>query len=294
MKILVSQETSSSHNSTALYVVATPIGNLRDITLRALDILGSVEAIAAEDTRNTRHLLDAHGINTRLMPLHQHNEQQAAQKIIALLHENKSVALVSDAGTPAISDPGALCVRAVREAGFKVIPIPGANAAVTAMSAAGMGESGFLFAGFLPAKSVARKKMLQSLADLPQTLIFYEAPHRIIECTQDCLAVFGGARKITYARELTKLFEQIHTCNLADAQSWLEADANHQRGEFVLLVEGAPAQADDSAESERVLNLLLAELPLKQAASLAANITGAKRNALYELALKLKAEKTDV
>jgi 16S rRNA (cytidine1402-2'-O)-methyltransferase len=275
-------------------VVATPIGNLRDITLRALDILASVEAIAAEDTRNTRHLLDAHGIRTRLMALHQHNEQEAAQKIIALLRENKSVALVSDAGTPAVSDPGALCVQAVRDAGFAVVPIPGANAAVAALSAAGMGEGGFLFAGFLPAKSSGRKKILGDLADLSQTLVFYEAPHRIVEFTQDCMAVLGGQRKITFARELTKLFEQIHSCNLADAQAWLEADMNHQRGEFVVLVQGASVQADDSAESERVLRLLLAELPLKQASSLAAQITGGKRNALYELALKLKAEQTDV
>jgi 16S rRNA (cytidine1402-2'-O)-methyltransferase len=294
MKIPVSQENSSAHNPTALYVVATPIGNLRDITLRALDILGSVEAIAAEDTRNTRHLLDAHGITTRLMALHQHNENEAAQKIIALLRENKSVALVSDAGTPAVSDPGALCVQAVREAGFLVVPIPGANAAVAALSAAGMGEGGFLFAGFLPAKSSGRKKSLEGLADISQTLIFYEAPHRIVEFTQDCVAVFGGERKISFARELTKLFEQIHSCNLADAGAWLEADMNHQRGEFVVLVQGASAQPDDSAESERVLRLLLAELPLKQASSLAAQITGGKRNALYELALKLKAEKTDV
>ena len=290
----MSHETLSSHHPTALYVVATPIGNLRDITLRALDILASVEAIAAEDTRNTRHLLDAHGIRTRLMALHQHNEQEAAQKIIALLRENKSVALVSDAGTPAVSDPGALCVQAVRDAGFAVVPIPGANAAVAALSAAGMGEGGFLFAGFLPAKSNGRKKILEDLAELSQTLIFYEAPHRIVEFTQDCATVLGGERKITFARELTKLFEQIHSCNLADAQAWLEADMNHQRGEFVVLVQGASAQADDSAESERVLRLLLAELPLKQASSLAAQITGGKRNALYELALKLKAEQTDV
>jgi 16S rRNA (cytidine1402-2'-O)-methyltransferase len=275
-------------------VVATPIGNLRDITLRALDILASVDAIAAEDTRNTRHLLDAHGITTRLMALHQHNEHEAAQKIITLLRENKSVALVSDAGTPAVSDPGALCVQAVREAGFAVVPIPGANAAITALSASGLGESGFLFAGFLPAKSGGRKKILQELAALPHTLIFYEAPHRIIEFTQDCVAVFGNQRKITFARELTKLFEQIHSGSLADAQAWLEADANHQRGEFVVLIQGASALPDDCAESERVLRLLLAELPLKQASSLAAQITGGKRNALYELALKLKAEANDV
>ncbi|MGB8339207.1 MAG: 16S rRNA (cytidine(1402)-2'-O)-methyltransferase [Burkholderiales bacterium] len=289
----MSHENLPSQNPAALYVVATPIGNLRDITLRALDILGSVEAIAAEDTRNTRRLLGAHGISTRLMPLHQHNESRAAQKIIALLRENKSVALVSDAGTPAVSDPGALCVKVVREAGFPVIPIPGACAAVAALSAAGMGEGGFLFAGFMPAKAGARKKMLKQLANFPHALIFYEAPHRIVEFTRDCLAVFGGERKITFARELTKLFEQIHACNLANAQAWLETDVNHQRGEFVVLVEGAAAQPDSGAESERVLRLLLVELPQKQASALAAQITGAKRNALYELALKLMAEKTD-
>jgi 16S rRNA (cytidine1402-2'-O)-methyltransferase len=294
MKMPVSHENQSSHNPAALYVVATPIGNLRDITLRALDILRSVEAIAAEDTRNTHHLLDAHGISTRLMALHQHNEHEAAQKIIALLRENKSVALVSDAGTPAVSDPGALCVQAVREAGFAVVPIPGANAAVAALSASGLGENGFLFAGFLPAKSSGRKKTLESLTNTAQTLIFYEAPHRIIEFTQDCVSVFGGQRRITFARELTKLFEQIHCCPLADALAWLAADANHQRGEFVVLIQGAKALPDDGAESERVLRLLLAELPLKQASSLAAQITGGKRNALYELALKLKAETNDV
>ncbi len=294
MKMLVSHDNPSSINPASLYVVATPIGNLRDITLRALDVLAQVEAIAAEDTRNTRHLLDAHGITTRLMALHQHNEHEAAQKIISLLRENKSVALVSDAGTPAVSDPGALCVHAVREAGYTVIPIPGANAAVAALSAAGMGDGGFLFAGFLPAKSSGRKKILEGLADISHTLIFYEAPHRIVEFTQDCATVFGATRKITYARELTKLFEQIHTCSLAAAPAWLEGDMNHQRGEFVVIVEGAPPAQDDAAESERVLRVLLAELPLKQAAALAATITGAKRNALYELALKLKAEISDV
>ncbi|MGB8855123.1 MAG: 16S rRNA (cytidine(1402)-2'-O)-methyltransferase [Burkholderiales bacterium] len=279
-----------AHATASLYVVATPIGNLRDISLRALDILSAVDVIAAEDTRNTRHLLDAHGITTRLVALHQHNEQEAAQKILALLRENKSVALVSDAGTPAVSDPGALCVQAVREAGFPVVPIPGANAAVAALSAAGMVETGFLFAGFLPARSAGRKKILQQLANLPQTLVFYEAPHRIVEFTQDCVAVFGDRRKIVFARELTKLFEQFHACDLADALAWLQADVNHQRGEFVVLVQGANAAPDDSAEGARVLRLLLAELPLKQAASLAAQITGAKRNALYQLALELKAE----
>jgi 16S rRNA (cytidine1402-2'-O)-methyltransferase len=277
-----------------LYVVATPIGNLRDITLRALDILKAVDVIAAEDTRNTSHLLHAHGISTPMLALHEHNEREAAQKIIGLLREGKSVALVSDAGTPGVSDPGALTVHAVREAGFKVEPIPGANAAIAALSAAGLADNGFLFVGFLPGKSTARKKILHGLLPLQYTLVFYEAPHRIIELAEDCMTVFDGERNITFAREITKLFEQIHSCSLDQALAWLQADANHQRGEFVVLLEGAAAPPADDAEAERILKILLEQLPLKQAASLGAEITGGKRNALYELALKLKAEKTDV
>lgn len=294
MPLPTADANQTTQASATLYVVATPIGNLRDITLRALETLKSVEVIAAEDTRNTSHLLQAHGIPTRLMALHEHNERNAAEKIIVLLRDGKSVALVSDAGTPAISDPGALTVKAVRDAGYKVVPIPGANAAITALSAAGFTDNGFLFAGFLPSKPTARKKMLTSLSPLQYTLVFYEAPHRIVELIDDCVSVFGGERKITFARELSKLFEQIHTCSLGEAQAWLQADLNHQRGEFVVLVAGAAAVPADDAEAERVLGVLLKELPLKQAASLAAEITGGKRNALYELALKLKAHKPDV
>ncbi len=275
----------------ALYVVATPIGNLGDITLRALSVLGSADAIAAEDTRNTAHLLSHHGIAAhRLIALHQHNEREAAQRLIEILQAGQSVALVTDAGTPAISDPGTLVVQAVREAGYRVIPIPGANAALAALSASGLTSPHFLFFGFLPAKPTARRRELEALARLPYTLIFYEAPHRILECVDDLHSVFGGDRRIVFARELTKLFETIHACPLSDAHGWLTADSNNQRGEFVLLVSGMPEQAPESdAETTRILTILLEEMPLKKAVQLAMQITGAARNELYQRALALKA-----
>ncbi len=274
----------------ALYVVATPIGNLRDISLRALDVLSSADVIAAEDTRNSGHLLTHHGIAAkRLMALHQHNERGAAEKVIALLAQGQSVALVTDAGTPAISDPGALLVADVRAAGFRVIPIPGANAALAALSASGLPAPHFLFYGFLPNKSAARRSTLQDLIALPYTLVFYEAPHRILECVADLHSVYGGERQIVFAREITKLFESIHRCTLAEAMDWLNADPNNQRGEFVLLISGAPAPEEGlDAETERVLSLLLKELPLKQAVQLAVQITGAGRNELYPRALQIK------
>jgi 16S rRNA (cytidine1402-2'-O)-methyltransferase len=274
-----------------LYVVATPIGNLRDISLRALDTLAAADIIAAEDTRNTRHLLNAHGIgDARLLALHQHNERGAAEKVIALLQQGQSVALVTDAGTPAVSDPGALLVEAVRVAGFRVIPIPGAVAAIAALSASGLANPHFLFYGFLPNKSAARRTALQTLAGHSCSLVFYEAPHRILECVADLFAVFGGERQIVLAREITKLFESIHRCRLDQATEWLNRDPNHQRGEFVLLVAGAPPQTDGlSAEAERTLSLLLEELPLKQAVQLATRITGLGRNELSPRALALQA-----
>jgi 16S rRNA (cytidine1402-2'-O)-methyltransferase len=276
----------------ALYVVATPIGNLRDISLRALDTLAAADLIAAEDTRNTAHLLTHHGISAkRLLALHQHNERGAAEKITALLAQGLSVALVTDAGTPAISDPGALLVEAARAAGHRVIPIPGANAALAALSASGLTSPHFLFHGFLPNKTAARRRALQELSALQCTLVFYEAPHRIVECVTDLQAVLGGEREIVFARELTKLFENIHRCPLADAAAWLDADANNQRGEFVLLVSGAePENGAVNAEALRVLEELLRELPLKQAVQLATKITGANRNALYQAALDFAAE----
>lgn len=273
----------------ALYVVATPIGNLRDITLRALDVLAAVDVVAAEDTRNTARLLSHHGISAkRLMPVHQHNERASAEKIILLLQAGQSIAFVSDAGTPAVSDPGALLVQAARMAGLRVIPIPGANAAVAALSAAGLTEPHFLFHGFLPNKSGARRTVLESLRDQSATLIFYEAPHRIVECVDDLCAVLGGERQIVLAREVTKLFETIHSCALRDAPSWLTLDSNRQRGEFVVLVSGAIPRQGLSAEAKHTLEVLLDDLPLKQAVQLAAQISGASRKELYQLALQLK------
>ncbi len=271
----------------ALYVVATPIGNLRDISLRALDVLAGADAIAAEDTRTTLHLLTHHGISEkRLLALHQHNERGAADKVLAMLAQGQTVALVSDAGTPAVSDPGALLVEAVRAAGFRVIPIPGANAAVAALSAAGLPAPHFLFYGFLPPKSAARRRTLQDLAGLSYTLVFYEAPHRIVESVADMCATLGGEREIVLAREVTKLFESIHRCPLAAAAEWLQGDANRQRGEFVLLVSGAIETQGLDAEAERILSILIQELPLKQAVQLAAQISGAGRNELYQRALQ--------
>lgn len=274
----------------ALYVVATPIGNLSDITLRALDILNGVDVVAAEDTRNTRHLLQHHGIgDAKLLAVHQHNERGSADRIIELLQQGQSVALVTDAGTPAVSDPGAVLVEAVRAAGFRAIPIPGASAVVTALSASGLVNPHFLFYGFLPNKSAARRAALQALANQTCTLVFYEAPHRILECTADLQAVFGDEREIVFAREITKLFESIHRCKLSVALDWLNSDPNNQRGEFVLLVSGAAERTEElDAEAERVLTLLLEELPLKLAVQLAVQITGQNKNALYQKALSIK------
>jgi 16S rRNA (cytidine1402-2'-O)-methyltransferase len=268
--------------------VATPIGNLRDISLRALDVLKSVDAIAAEDTRITRRLLDHYGIAKRLIAVHEHNERRAVKQVLALLGAGRSLALVCDAGTPAISDPGAVLVSAVREAGYPVTPVPGANAAIAALAAAGFDAPHFLFFGFLPAKGGARRRALAALAALPYTLVFYEAPHRIAECLQDMNTVLGAVRRVVIVRELTKVFESIHVCALAQAEHWIEADTNRSRGEFVLIVEGARAPAEDPDQGRGTLEVLLAELPLKQAVDLAVKLTGGRRNELYKLALTLK------
>jgi 16S rRNA (cytidine1402-2'-O)-methyltransferase len=272
----------------SLYVVATPIGNLADITLRALAVLKRVDTVAAEDTRVTAHLLRHHGIQTRLLSLREHNEREAAQKLIALLAAGKSVALVSDAGTPAVSDPGALAVAAVREAGYPVMALPGANAALCALACAGQAAPHFLFYGFLPARAVARRRELEALKALPFLLVFYEAPHRVAACIADLAAVLGATRGVTIARELTKLFESVHRCSLGAAADWLAADSNRTRGEFVLLVDAAAADVPGTDAARRTLEILLRELPLKQAVQLAAEITGGARNALYASALDMK------
>lgn len=277
-------------NESTLYVVATPIGNLGDITLRALEVLKSVDAIAAEDTRHTSGLLNHFGITKKLIAVHEHNERQSAQVLLLRLQAGESIALVTDAGTPGISDPGAIVVDVLREAGVKVVPLPGASAVIAALSASGITEGGFSFVGFLPASGSQRRKALAAHKPSRHTLVFYEAPHRIVQCVADMASVLGGERRITIARELTKTFETFHRCALRDAEAWLESDPNQQRGEFVLLVEAAPVQeaAAISEDAERTLKVLLAELPLKQAVKLAATITAAKKNDLYELALQLK------
>ncbi len=252
-------------------------------------MLAGVDVVAAEDTRNTAHLLKHHQIHAKqLIAVHQHNERGAAEKLVSLIQSGQSVAFVSDAGTPAVSDPGALLVQAVLAAGLRVIPIPGASAAVAALSASGLNAPHFLFYGFLPNKSAARRTALQELSVHPYSLVFYEAPHRIVECIVDLHAVLGGARKIVLAREVTKLFETIHACPLSEAEAWLLSDSNQQRGEFVVLVSGAEPEQGLSTETLATLSLLLAELPLKQAVQLAAKITGANRNELYQQALEIK------
>lgn len=273
----------------ALYVVATPLGNLGDISLRALETLRAVDAIAAEDTRHTARLLDHHGIRTRCFALHRHNEEAAAQQIVERLGRGESVALVSDAGTPAVSDPGARTVARVRAAGFRVVPVPGPNAAIAALSAAGIDAPHFLFCGFLPARSQARRSELERLRELPAALVFYEAPHRVLEAVGDLAQCLGAGREIAICRELTKLFEHLERLPLADAPAWLAADANRQRGEFVLIVTAPPAREDVPAEVQRLLDVLLEELPLAQAVKLAAQATGAPRKALYQWALAKKA-----
>jgi 16S rRNA (cytidine1402-2'-O)-methyltransferase len=275
-----------------LYVVATPIGNLGDITLRAIETLKNVDAIAAEDTRHTAGLLAHFGLSKKLIAVHEHNENQAAEKLLIQLKNGENIALVTDAGTPGISDPGAVVVDAVRKAQIKVVPIPGVSAVITALSASGIVQNGFYFHGFLPASGAARRKVLESLKTLTVTLVLYEAPHRIMECMEDIAKVLGEARQITLARELTKTFETIYTCPASQAGAWLQADANQQRGEFVLLIETAPLveTQEISEEAQRILKCLLADLPLKQAVTLATEITQLKKNDLYEFALKLKKE----
>lgn len=267
-------------------MVPTPLGHLGDMTQRALDVLRQVPWVAAEDTRHTAPLLRHYGCSARLLAAHQHNEEAAAQRVVALLAAGESVALVVDAGTPGISDPGARLVARVRAAGQRIVPLPGACAAIVALSAAGLSEAHFLFYGFLPSKSGQRAEALRELAGLPYALVFYEAPHRIVEAVAALLEAFGPQRTLLLARELTKLFESIHACSLGEAQEWLLADANRQRGEFVLIVSGAPAVVA-SAEGGRVLRLLLDDgLPPSQAARLAHAITGAGRKALYQEALR--------
>lgn len=271
-----------------LFVVATPIGNLDDLSARALKVLGDVALIAAEDTRHSARLMQHFGIGTPLAACHEHNERDEGNRFIERLLAGDDVALISDAGTPLISDPGYHLVRQARAAGIRVVPVPGACALIAALSAAGLPSDRFVFEGFLPAKTVGRRARLELVREEPRTLIFYEAPHRILECLQDMREVFGGERQALLARELTKTFETLQGMPLEQLCEWVAADANQQRGECVVLVAGWQAPEDEAAvsvEALRVLDLLLAEMPLKRAAALAAQITGVRKNLLYQAAL---------
>ena len=266
-----------------LWIVATPIGNLDDLSARAQTSLRQVDLVAAEDTRHSAALLQHYGIATRRVALHEHNEREVSADLVRQMRDGMQIALVSDAGTPLISDPGFRLVRAAREAGIAVSPVPGACAAIAALSVAGLPSDRFVFEGFLPAKPTARRAHLQALATETRTLIFYESSHRIVESLDDLAAVFGGDRRAVVARELTKLFETVLDDSLAGLGVRVKADANQQRGEFVILVAGAgdDAAAARLAEGRRVFELLRKDLPPGRAAKLAAEITGAPRNALY-------------
>ncbi len=271
-----------------MYVVATPIGHLADVTLRALEVLRRVDVIAAEDTRHTRRLLDHHGIATRMLAVHQHNEARAAQPLVERLARGESIALVTDAGTPGISDPGARLVAAVRAAGYPVVAIPGPSAVIAALSIAGVDSDGFVFAGFLPARAAARRDALAEHRAARRAVVLYEAPHRIVELAADIASVLGPQRRLTFARELTKRFESLHDCDAADAAAWLTADPDRTRGEFVVVVHPAapdPAAPDAAlAAALPLLDALLDELPPARAARVVAKLTGAKRDALYAAA----------
>ncbi|MCL7461516.1 16S rRNA (cytidine(1402)-2'-O)-methyltransferase [Pseudomonas sp. NW5] len=272
-----------------LYVVATPIGNLEDISARALRVLREVALIAAEDTRHSARLMQHFGIPTPLVACHEHNERDQGNRLVERLLAGESLALISDAGTPLISDPGYHLVRQARAAGVTVVPVPGSCALIAALSAAGLPSDRFIFEGFLPARSSARRQRLQALSEEPRTLIFYEAPHRLLESLEDMRELFGPERQVVLARELTKTFETLKGAPLAELCAWVATDANQQRGECVLLVEGWQAPLGEesvSAEALRVLDLLLADLPLKRAAALAAEITGVRKNLLYQQALE--------
>jgi len=270
-----------------LYVVATPIGNLADMVPRAIETLQTVAVIAAEDTRHSARLLAHFDIKTPAIAYHDHSDEQRTDNLVKRLLAGEHIALISDAGTPLVSDPGYRLVRKAREQGIRVVPIPGACAMIAALSAAGLPSDRFAFEGFLPAKEVARRSHLQTLANDTRTLIFYEAPHRILETLQDIATVFGSDREVVIAREISKTFETIRGDKVAAIIEWVAADSNQQRGEIVLLVQGASKMenAEMTPEQERIMQVLLEELPVKQAAAMGAKITGLKKNYLYQWAL---------
>ena len=268
-----------------LWVVATPIGNLDDLSARAREVLCDVELIAAEDTRHSAALLKHIGSDAPTFALHEHNEREASAQLVQRMRDGATIALISDAGTPLVSDPGYRLVRAAREAGITVSPLPGACAAIAALSVAGLPSDRFVFEGFLPAKSAARRAQLETLRAETRTLIFYESSHRIAAALDDFAAVFGGGRRAVIARELTKLFETVLDGTLAELVARVAADANQQRGEFVLLIAGAEEDADAArlVEGRRIFELLRRELPPSRAAKVAAEISGASRKLLYDI-----------
>jgi len=273
-----------------LYVVATPIGNLQDISGRAISTLKGVSRIAAEDTRHSARLLSHYGIDTPMVVLHEHNEREVTPQLLDRLAAGDDLALISDAGTPLISDPGFCLVRAVRAAGFRVAPVPGPAACIAALSVAGLPADHFVFEGFLPTRAAARRRRLEELRSEGRTVVFHESSHRIVECLADMAEILGGDRPAVVARELTKMFETIESGDLAALLIWLQADPDQQKGEFVVLVQGCPPAGDHALDeaSRQVLAVLVAELPLKQAVTLAAKITGLSRNDLYAHALEMK------
>jgi 16S rRNA (cytidine1402-2'-O)-methyltransferase len=276
-------------NTGTLFIVATPIGNLQDISQRAVDVLRAVPLLAVEDTRHSRKLLNRFGIDTTMLAVHEHNERDMVERLLAHLQGGGDLALISDAGTPLISDPGFVLVRAARAAGIRVVPVPGACALVAALSVSGLPTDRFRFEGFLPPREAARRERLQALSAETATLVFYESSHRIVASLQDMADCLGAARPCAVARELTKTYETVEAGTLEALCEWTGAEDNRQKGEFVVMVQGAtadPATLDDAAR--HTLQVLLEELPLKQAAALAARLTGQSKNRLYEYGLALK------
>lgn len=291
MQTLLDQVAQQSYPTSSLYVVGTPIGNRADLSLRAYHVLSLVDIIACEDTRHTKGLLQQWGVHKPLIAAHQHNEKCAAETILGALAAGQRVALVSDAGTPAISDPGAKIVSAVRQAGYRVMPIPGGCAAIAALSASGLVANFFYFVGFLPQQNKAAGQLLGQLQSTVGTLIFYEAPHRLFDTIHLLTQFFPKERTLVFAKELTKCFETIHSCSLYEALDWLKAHPDHQKGEFVLLLEGLVQTTTQETlaikEAHRILTILLTTCSVKDAAHLAAAITGLKKNKLYEMALAI-------
>lgn len=279
-----------AENQTAnLYIVATPIGNLSDMSSRAVEVLKEVAVIAAEDTRHSGHLLQHYSINTPMISVHEHNEQQRCETILARMQQGESVALISDAGTPLISDPGYRLVSYLKEHGMNVVPVPGSCALIAALSASGLPSDRFAFEGFLPPKQGARKQTLENLANESRTLIFYESPRRLQATLTDMQDIFGKQRQACLARELTKLHETITTKPLAELLAWVSSDHYQQKGECVVLVEGVKQQLDSSdAEVNRILSLLLKELPVKKAAAITSSLLEVSKNKAYDMALKLQ------